>query len=67
MSDRGSSSSQGVLWAGILMLGVFLLVISLGFFQAGSVLQNATLMISIIMCLLSTLSMFKRLATSRYR
>jgi hypothetical protein len=64
MSNR---EGQSILWAGVLMLGVFLLVISLGFFQAGSVLQNATLMVSIIMCLLSTVSMFKRLATSRYR
>jgi hypothetical protein len=64
MSHR---EGQSILWAGILMLGVFLLVISLGFLQAGSALQNATLMVSIIMCLLSTISMFKRLATSRYR
>lgn len=67
MSRQHDSYEQGVLRLGIFTASLLLFVVAIAFLPHKSPVQNAALMISIIVFLFSTLSMFKGLTSSRYR
>jgi predicted membrane channel-forming protein YqfA (hemolysin III family) len=67
MKQRQDAYEQGVLRLGILMVSLLLFFAAIAFFPHKSPLQNAALMISIMVFLYSLLAMFKSSASSRYR